>query len=85
MDGRTVYQTDDGALLYITFGGYYYPTELRDTGVTGQSSTPTEPYFVLTLTCETADSRYAWLTKRVMFGMGDGTEGRVRFRVFGVK
>jgi hypothetical protein len=85
MDGRTVYQTDDGALLYITFGGYYYPTELRDTGVTGQSSMPTEPYFVLTLTCETADPRYAWLTKRVMFGMGDGNEGRVRFRVFGVK
>jgi hypothetical protein len=22
MDGRTVYQTDDGALLYMTFGGY---------------------------------------------------------------
>jgi hypothetical protein len=86
MDGRTVYQTDDGALLYLTFGGYYYqrdaPAPDRPSGDPPASD---EPYFVLTVSCETAAPQYAWLTKHVLFGMGEGTPDGVRFRVYAVK
>lgn len=86
MDGRTVYQTDDGALLYFTFGGYYYqrdaPAPDRPSPETASSA---EPYFVLTAACETSAPQYAWLTKHVLFGLGEGTPGGVRFRVYAVK
>lgn len=86
MDGRAVYQADDGALIYVTFRGYVYEREpdVPDRQHNEPSSARTENYFVLSPSFETAAPQYAWLTKVVCFGMGAFIPGGVSFRVYAV-
>ena len=58
LDLRATLETEDWALIYLTFGG------LRDDGAKGG------PYFRTTPRFETGDDRYAWLTRTVFVGEG---------------
>jgi len=59
LDLRVTLQTDDGALIYLTFEG------IRDDGAAGA------PYFRTLPRFETADPRYAFLNRLLAAGAGE--------------
>jgi hypothetical protein len=58
LDLRVTLETDDGALIHMTFEG------IRDDGVTGA------PYFRTTPRFETGDAKYSFLNRLLAVGSG---------------
>jgi hypothetical protein len=66
LDLRITLETDDGALIYMTFEG------VRDDGAPGA------PYFRTTPRFETAEPKYAFLNRLLAVGSGQiGADGPV--------
>jgi hypothetical protein len=59
LDLRITLETDDGALIHMTFEG------IRDDGATGA------PYFRTLPRFETADAKYSFLNRLLAFGTGE--------------
>ena len=59
LDLRITLETDDGALIYMTFAG------LRDDGAPGA------PYFRTLSRFETAEPKYAFLNRLLAVGLGE--------------
>lgn len=70
LDVRIVLETDDGALIYMTYGG----VGLADAD--GSLSLRTAPLF------ETADERYTWLNRLQAVATGTVGPGTVTYRVY---
>lgn len=70
LDVRIVLETDDGALIYMTYGG----VGLADAD--GSLSLRTAPLF------ETADERYSWLNRLQAVATGTVGPGTVTYRVY---
>ena len=71
LDVRLVLQTDDGAAIGLTYKGLRHgPEAVMARLNSGQKVDPSEYYFRIAVTFETAAPRYAWLNK--VFGIGTG-------------
>ena len=85
LDVRGTLQTDDGALLYITYRGYLTKVaELMPRWGAGEAIPREEHYFVVTPCYETGAPQYAWLQQTVAIGLGALVPGAVCYRVFAV-
>jgi hypothetical protein len=69
---RIVLQTDDGAAIGLTYRGLRHgPDEVMAKVNSGQPVDPSEYYFRIVTSFETAAPKYAWLNK--VFGIGTGS------------
>ena len=72
LDVRIVLQTDDGAAIGLTYRGLRHgPVAVMERVDQGQPVDPSEYYFRIAITFETAAPKYAWLNK--VFGIGTGS------------
>jgi hypothetical protein len=72
LDVRIVLQTDDGSAIGLTYRGLRHgPAAVMDKVNGGQFVDPSEYYFRIAATFETAAPQYAWLNK--MFAIGTGS------------
>ena len=76
LDVRLQVETDDGAVLYMTYGGLLEFNEVSSRqGVDTQFD---DQYFRTTPIFETGDERYAWMTTSLFVGrdrkLADGVE-----------
>lgn len=63
-DVRGTIKTDDGALIYITYGGViHYPGNSLERLMNGELLTAEDFYFVTTPNLQTSAEKYAWLNK----------------------
>ncbi len=86
LDTRVTLQTDDGALIYVTFRGYITKIlELSPRWAAGEQIPREEYYFMITPYFETSAAQYAWLQQVVAIGRGSLIPGGVSFRVFAVR
>ena len=86
LDVRGTLETDDGALLYVSYRGYVTRVpELAPRWQAGEAVPREEHYFVVTPYYETAAPQYAWLTQTACVGLGSLIPGGVSYRVFAVK
>jgi hypothetical protein len=86
LDVRTHITTDDGAFIYVQYGGIL---ELNDAvmtaAFTGGSTEFDDQYFRTMPVFETGDERYSWLTRSVFLGRGHfGGGGVVEYDVYRV-
>jgi hypothetical protein len=89
VDTRATIQTDDGALIYMTYSGYSHASAktaaLIGAGKGGELS-PADYYFRTSVSFETGDPRYAWLNHTVAVGVGSfPAAGKVAFRIYAIK
>lgn len=85
VDVRITLQTDDGALLNMTYGGRVVtPPDVRAELAAAESRSTIDPsryYFRTTPTFETGSPDYAWLNDVVCIGTGYLVDGGVAYRV----
>lgn len=84
-DARAVWQTDDGALVYLTYGGR---SVIPDT-VRSEFADPAAPhvdpsryYLRIAPVFETASETYGWLNGVLAVGVGERTDFGVRHQIF---
>ncbi len=71
LDVRATLETNDGALIYMTYRGYRHgPTEVMERLNKGKTVDPSEYYFRITPFFETGAEAYAWLNRIVTVGTG---------------
>lgn len=71
IDVRATLQTDDGALIYMRYGGYRHgPPEVMDSLSRGEPVDPSEYYFRISPVFETSAGKYLWLNRIVAIGTG---------------
>jgi hypothetical protein len=84
-----VWQTDDGALIYVTYGGrLVVPAAVVDNfrdPVRLEALDPAAYYFRICPLFETAAPRYAWLNEIVAVGLGRRTASGVIYRIFQIE
>ena len=80
---RAVWETDDGAQLYVQYYGFIVvPGELLGPADALAALDPAEYYFRTAPTFRTGDERYAWLNKVLCVGVGRFTEKGLGYRIF---
>ncbi|HEX9132353.1 MAG TPA: DUF3237 domain-containing protein [Ktedonobacteraceae bacterium] len=86
LDVRATLQTDDGALIYVTYRGYLTKIlELSPRWSAGEHIPHEEYYFAATPYFETSAAQYAWLQQVVTIAMGSLIQGGVAYQVFAVR
>jgi len=86
LDVRLSLQTDDGALIYVTYRGYLTKIlELIPRWGAGEHIPPEEYYFMCTPYFETSAAQYAWLQQVVAIGRGSFIQGGVSYQFFAVR
>jgi hypothetical protein len=86
LDVRVTLQTDDGALIYVTYRGYLTRIlELFPRWAQGEQIPDDEYYFMITPYFETSAAQYAWLQQVVAIGRGSLIQGGVSYQVFAVR
>lgn len=87
-DARAVLQTDDGAMLYLTYTGRTRITDAVRARFAaadgGESVDPADYYLRIAAVFETAAPPYAWLNGILAVSMGAKTKRGVRHRMFEV-
>lgn len=89
VDSRATIETDDDALIYITYSGYSHATAkisaMIGSGKGGELS-PSDYYFRTSVSFETGSPKYAWLNRIVGIGVGRfPAAGKVAFRIYAIK
>lgn len=89
VDVRATIQTDDGALIYLTYTGYNHANAknfaIISAGKGGELS-PSDYYFRTSVSFETSSPRYAWLNHTVGIGVGRfPAAGKVAYRIYTIK
>lgn len=89
IDVRSVWRTQDGAMIYVAYAGrLVIPAaslaDFRDPGRVEQLPEDSY-YFRIQPTFETADERYGWLNALVAVGVGRRTAEGVRYRIVGLE
>ncbi|BBB12422.1 DUF3237 domain-containing protein [Sphingopyxis sp. FD7] len=80
-DARAVWQTDDGALIYVSYTGRsLIPDDVRATFADPAVSDapPSRYYLRIAPVFETANAKYGWLNGMLAVGVGERTESGVR-------
>lgn len=86
LDARMTWQTEDGALLYVTYRGYRARvSEGLPRWLAGEHSAPEAYYHLITLHFETSAAEYAWLEQIIVIGRGSLMQGGVGYHVFAVR
>jgi hypothetical protein len=71
LDVRATLQTDDGAVVYMRYGGYRHGApEVMAALSRGEPVDPSTYYFRISPTFETGADGYAWLNRIVAVGIG---------------
>jgi Protein of unknown function (DUF3237) len=85
LDVRGTFQTDDGALIYATYGGLI-AAEPAVFGrlFQGEDVPLSEYYFYVNPMFQTGAPQYAWLNKLIAVGRGKVVAGGVQYRVWAV-
>lgn len=85
MDVRATLQTDDGALIYMTYRGVRHgPAEVIDRLNRGEIVDPSEYYFRTAPFFETGSEQYAWLNRIVAVATGERLPGQAVYTVYQV-
>ena len=86
LDVRAQIQTDDGAVIYVSYGGLLELTEKVMAAVqSGTEGTEFEDqYFRTTPRLETGDERYAWVNQTLFVARGHMIPGGVEYEVYRV-
>lgn len=85
LDVRLVLETDDGALIYMTYGGLRHgPEDVMARLNAGEKVDPADYYFRITPRFETSAAKYLWLTKAICIGTGDRTPTGPVYNVYRV-
>ena len=80
---RLVMETDDGALIGMTYLGMRHgPKEVMDRLARGESVSPSEYYMRATPYYETASEKYGWLNRVVTVAYGHRMAGGAIYQVF---
>ena len=80
---RLVMQTDDGALIGMTYLGVRHgPKEVLDRIARGEKVSPSEYYMRATPYFETASEKYGWLNRIVSVAYGHRMAGGAIYQVF---
>lgn len=83
LDVRAVFETDDGARIYVQYPGVLVLDSKTRAALGGGPATQFgDTQWVTQLRFETGDSRYAWLNKVVAVGEGHALSGGVEYRVY---
>jgi hypothetical protein len=91
LDVRLLIETDDGALIHMTYGGVFVTAEeVRDALARGEVVTDKSvPYFVTAPTFQTSSERYAWLNNVQAVGkmieLKRGEDAYIKYDVFVVR
>jgi hypothetical protein len=85
LDVRLVMETDDGALIAMTYRGLRHgPKEVIDAIARGEPVAPSAYYFRTAAFFETAADKYAWLNGIVAVGVGHRLPAGPVYQVFEV-
>lgn len=86
LDVRGQIQTDDGAVIYISYTGLLQLTETVMAAVaSGTAGTEfDDQYFRTTPRLETGDERYSWVNQTLFVGRGKIIPGGVEYEVYRV-
>ncbi|WP_341843654.1 DUF3237 domain-containing protein [Chitinophaga caseinilytica] len=89
LDARATIQTDDGALIYISYTGFNYApadkSALLRAGK-GHELSPGDYYFRSSPVFETSSPKYAWLNHTVAVGVGRFVApGKLSYRIYAIQ
>ena len=88
-DARATIETDDHALIYMTYSGYDHTNAKSFAMITagkGGELSPSDYYFRTSVSFETSSPRYAWLNHTVAIGVGSfPAAGKVAFRIYAIR
>lgn len=86
LDVRSFWRTNDGASIYVTYGGRIVIPANRIENFADPARLdaldPSEYYFRTNPTFETADERYGWLNRIVAVGLGKRASNGVAYRIY---
>ena len=89
VDVRATIQTDDSALIYMTYSGYSYASAKNRAIIgagKGSELNPSDYYFRTSVFFETSSPKYAWLNHTVAIGVGRfPAAGKVAYRIYAIK
>jgi hypothetical protein len=89
LDVRATIETDDGALIYLTYSGYIHTDAEKFAmllGGKGNELSPSEYYFRTNPVFETSSPKYAWLNHTVAVGVGRiPAPHKVANRIYAIK
>lgn len=86
VDVRAVWETHDGARIFVQYYGFIdIPEVLRGEGVDLTALDPAAYYFRTAPTFQTADERYSWLNKVLCVGIGRFTEMSLGYRIYVIR
>jgi hypothetical protein len=82
LDVRLTAETDDGALIHVTYTGQRHgPPEVMARLARGESVDPAQMYFRIAPRFETAAPGYAWLNRLLAVGIGERLPQGPRYHV----
>lgn len=85
LDVRLVMETDDGALIYMTYQGLRHgPEEVMAKLAAGEAVEADSYYFRTTPYFETASEKYSWMNKSCFVGKGNRVPAGPVYRIFRV-
>ena len=83
LDVRLVLQTDDGALIGLTYRGLRHgPAEIMAKVAAGEPVDPSLYYFRTAILFETASEKYDWLNRVFGIGIGSRTAAGPEYEIF---
>jgi hypothetical protein len=86
-DARSVWKTDDGALIYVTYTGRSVVPPDVGAAFRDPAQPPVDPsrYAIrIALVFETADPRYDWLNGVLAVGCGERVTGGIRHYIYAI-
>ncbi len=88
LDVRATIKTDDGALIYISYGGIYKDSEETEArAAKGEVLTSRDMYFVIAPTLQTSAKKYEWLNAVQCIGkmVSYKSDSYVKYDIFVVR
>lgn len=86
IDARAVWQTDDGAKIFVRYEGFVIFPEQRGGGLIDITALdPSEYYLRTTPIFRTGDERYLWLNKAVCVGVGRFAPAGLGYRIYEIE
>lgn len=83
LDVRKTFETDDGALIHVSYTGLYrFSEEVTAKLGRGEDCGFGETLFKTHVRFQTGDTRYAWLNAVIAVGEGRETREGVEYRIF---
>lgn len=85
LDVRLVLETDDGAMIYMTYKGLRHgPKDVMDRMAAGEQVNPADYYFRTTPFFETSSEKWSWINKCCCIATGDRTPEGPVYSIFKV-